>query len=66
MEVGLGPGDVVLDGDTAPHPRKGAQHPHISADFVLAWSPISAAAEHLLLLATIAVLSVKNATFFLL
>jgi len=47
MEVGLGPGDIVLDGDPAPHPQKGAQHPHILADFVLAWSPISAAAEHL-------------------
>ena len=26
MEVGLGPGDIVLDGDPA-HPRKGAQQP---------------------------------------
>jgi len=25
-EVGLGPGDIVLDGDPAP-PREGAQHP---------------------------------------
>jgi len=24
MEVGLGPGDIVLDGDPAPPPRKGA------------------------------------------
>jgi len=23
-EVGLGPGDIVLDGDPAAHPRKGA------------------------------------------
>ena len=27
MEVGLGPGDIVLDGDQAPLPKKGAQHP---------------------------------------
>ena len=26
MEVGLGPGDILLDGDPAP-PWKGAQHP---------------------------------------
>jgi len=26
-EVGLGPGDIVLDADPAPPPRKGAQHP---------------------------------------
>jgi len=25
-EVGLGPGYIVLDGDSAPSPRKGAQH----------------------------------------
>jgi len=24
-EVGLGPGDIVLDGEPAPHPHKGAQ-----------------------------------------
>jgi len=29
-EVGLGPGDIVLDGDPAP-PKKGAQQPHFSA-----------------------------------
>jgi len=27
MEVGLGPGDIVLDGDPAP-PKNGAQQPH--------------------------------------
>jgi len=29
MEVDLGPGDIVLDGDPFPHPtsKKGAQHP---------------------------------------
>ena len=30
-EVGLGPGDVVLDGD--PAPLKGVQHPLFSAHF---------------------------------
>jgi len=25
MEVGLGPGHIVLDGDTAPLPQKGAE-----------------------------------------
>ena len=51
-EVGLGPGDTVLDGDTAP-PWKGAQQPlpHFSAlQFALARSPISATAELLLVL----------------
>ena len=29
MEVGLSPGDIVLDGEPAPPPRKiGAQQPH--------------------------------------
>jgi len=27
MEVGLGPGDFVLDGDPAPLPKKGAEPP---------------------------------------
>jgi len=27
MEVGVGPGDVVLDGDLAPHPQKGDGYP---------------------------------------
>jgi len=26
-EVGLGPGEIVLDGDLAPSPKKGAQPP---------------------------------------
>jgi len=47
-EVGLGPGDVVLDGDPAT-PRKGAQQPlsHFSAhiSIVAKRSPISATAE---------------------
>jgi len=47
-EVGLGPGYIVLDGDRAPRPRKGAQNPpHFSAHFAVALSPISSAAEHL-------------------
>jgi len=31
MEVGLGPGDFVLDGDPAPPPQKGAEPPQFSA-----------------------------------
>jgi len=27
-EICLGPGDIVLDGEPAPHSEKGAQHPH--------------------------------------
>jgi len=46
MEVGIGPGDVVLDGEPAP-PRKGAQQPPLFGPIALARSPISAA-EHLL------------------
>ena len=32
-EVGLGPGAIVLDGDPAPPPRKGAQQPPLLLDF---------------------------------
>jgi len=32
MEVGLGPGHIMLDGDPAPLPKKGAQPPPFSAD----------------------------------
>jgi len=32
-EVGLGPGDFVLDGDTAPLPKKGAEPFKFSAHF---------------------------------
>jgi len=28
MEVGLGPGHIVLDGDPAPLPKKGAESPN--------------------------------------
>jgi len=31
MEVGLGPGDFVLDGDPAPPPQKGGGPPKFSA-----------------------------------
>jgi len=31
MELGLSPGDFVLDGDTAPSPKKGAEPPKFSA-----------------------------------
>jgi len=40
-EVGFGPGDIVLDGDPAPPPQKGAQHPsgETVADQVLFTGP---------------------------
>ena len=48
-EVGLGLGDVVLDGDPAPPMERGiAASLYFSAHFALARSPISAAAGHLL------------------
>jgi len=49
-EVGLGPGDIVLDGDPA-LPRKGAQQPPTfrSMPIVAKRSPVSATAELLLL-----------------
>jgi len=48
-EVCLGPGHIVLDGDSAP-PWKGAQQPphfsaHIYCSIVAKWSPILATAE---------------------
>jgi len=45
-EVGLSPGDIVLDGDPAP-PWKGAQQSPTFQPMstVAKWSPISAAAE---------------------
>jgi len=46
-EVGLGPGDMVFDGD--PAPSKEAQPPIFWPMSVVGkWSPISATAEHLL------------------
>jgi len=51
-EVGLGPGDIVLDGDPAPPPRteRGQQHPPSfrPMSIVAKRSPISATAELLL------------------
>jgi len=43
-EVGLGPGDIVLDGNPTP-PQKLAQQPHYSVSVLAKWSPISATAE---------------------
>jgi len=50
MDVGLTPGDIVLDWDPTP-PQKGAQQPppNFLTHFALARSPISATAELLLL-----------------
>jgi len=45
MKVGLGPGDIVLDGDPPAPTERGTATPHFSAHFALARSPISAAAE---------------------
>jgi len=48
-EVGLGPGDIVLDGDPAAPTERDTAAPH-SPSFrptALSRSPISAAAEHL-------------------
>jgi len=33
MEVDLGPSHIVLDGDPAPLPKKGTEHPQFSAHF---------------------------------
>ena len=45
MEVGLGPGHIVLDGDTALRTERGIAAPPLYANFSLAGSPISATAE---------------------
>jgi len=49
MEVGLGPGNIVLDGDPA-NPKKWSQQPPLCAPCLLVakQSPISATAEFLL------------------
>ena len=47
-EVGLGPGDIVLDGDPAPLPKKGHAPNFRPMSIVAKRSPISATAEHLL------------------
>ena len=36
MEVGLGPRYIVLDGDPAPLPKRGAERPPFSALFIVA------------------------------
>jgi len=36
MEVSLGPGHIVLDGDPAPLPKKGAQTPNSPPIFIVA------------------------------
>ena len=49
MEVGLGPGDIVLDGNPAPPTERGTAAPTFRpVSFVAKRSPISATAEHLL------------------
>jgi len=32
MQVGLGPGHIVLDGDPAPHPQRGTAPPQLSTE----------------------------------
>ena len=36
MEVGLGPGYIVLDGELAPSPKKGADAPNFRPIFIVA------------------------------
>jgi len=36
-KVGLDPGDIVLDGDPALPPKKGAQPPTVSPNFRMLW-----------------------------
>ena len=36
VEVGVGPGHFVLDGDPAPLPRKGAEAPNFPPIFIVA------------------------------
>jgi len=44
-EIGLGPGDIVLDGDPAPFTERGTAAPDFSLHFALSRSPISTTAE---------------------
>jgi len=48
-EVGLSPGDIVLDVDQLPHERGTAAPSFRSVSIVAKWSPVSAVAELLLL-----------------
>jgi len=43
--IGLGPDDIVVDGDPVPPRNEARQSPHFSAHFALARSPISVTAE---------------------
>jgi len=36
MEMGLGPGHIVLDGDPAPLPKKGTEPSHFRPIFIVA------------------------------
>ena len=45
MEVGLGPGHIVLDGDPAPPPQRGTAPNFRPISVVAKRSPISASAE---------------------
>jgi len=49
-KVGLGPGRIVLHGDPAPSPKRGAADNFRPVSIVAKRSPISATAEHLSLL----------------
>ena len=47
-EVGLGPGDIVLDGDPSPPMERGTAAPSFwPLSIVAKRSPVSATAEHL-------------------
>ena len=62
MEVGLGPGHIVLDVDTA-FPQKWGRAPNFrSMSIVDKRSPISAAAEHLLKYVFVLILDVLVVT----
>ena len=49
MEVGLGPGDFVLDGDPAPVPKKGVQPPkflaHVYCGQTVGWIKMALGTE---------------------
>jgi len=50
MQIGLGPGHIVLDGDPAPHSPKGAEPPpqfsvHICCGQMAAWIKMSLSME---------------------
>jgi len=61
VEVSLGQGHIVLDGlETQPAPEKSTAAPLFSADVYCSQSPISATAEHLLLLESIVQVVLRN------